>query len=65
MTSDLHIIKNNLLRKLFTKVPKSRESKPINFDQAKSCILTGLKEWIQKWCDKNVVNKNFFLECSK
>ena len=40
MTSDLRVIKNVLrvirrfLRKLFTKGPKFRESKPINFDKA-------------------------------
>ena len=35
MTSDLRVIKNNILRKLFTKGPKFIErSKPINFDKA-------------------------------
>ena len=31
LTGDLHIIKNNILGKLFTKGLKCRESKPINF----------------------------------
>ena len=47
---DLRIIKNNFLKKLFIKGPKFGESKPINFDKAKSNIITGLEECIQKWC---------------
>ena len=44
---DLHTIKNNV-KKLFTKGPTFMESTPINFDNAKSCILTGLEDCIQK-----------------
>ena len=59
---DLRIIKNNVLRKLFTKRPNFRDIRPINFNKAKSCIPTGLKECICKWCNENSVNKNFFSE---
>ena len=46
--------------KLLSKGPKFRDSEPINFDKAKSCILTGLEECIPKWCNKNGINENFF-----
>ena len=36
---DLCIVKNNVQRELFTKGPKFRESKLINFDKTKSRIL--------------------------
>ena len=52
----------NFLRKLFTKRPRFRESEQINFDKAKSCILTGLEDCIQKWCNKNDVNKSLFMK---
>ena len=61
LAGDLRIIKNNVLRKLFTKRTQFKEDKPINFDKAKSCILTALEEYIQNWCNKNGVNKFFFL----
>lgn len=61
VTGDLRIIKNNALRKLLTEETKFRESKPINCNKARSRILTGLEECTQKWCNKNDVNKTFFL----
>ena len=54
VSGDLRIIKSNVLRKLFTKGPKFRESKRINFDKAKSCILTSLEECIQKRCKQKL-----------
>ena len=62
ITGDLYIIKSNFVRKLFTEVPKFRGRKLINFDKAKSCVLTGLEECTQEWCKKNSVNKFFFSE---
>ena len=59
VTGDLHIIKNNVLRNLFTKGLKFRETKSINFDRAKPCILAGLEECIQIWCNENGVKKLF------
>ena len=60
VTDDLRVIKNNVLTRLFIKGPKFRESKPINFDKVKSYILTDLEKCIQKRCNKNGRNKNFF-----
>ena len=62
MTGDLWIIKNNALKKLFTKEPKYREVRPINLKKAKCCILEGLHNCISSWCYKNGVDKSFFLE---
>ena len=59
---DLHVIKKNVLKISFTKGPKFRENKAINFDKAKSCILIGPEECVQKWYDKNGVNKNILAE---
>ena len=55
ITSNLRVIKNNLLRKLFTKGPKFRESKPINFDKHNFAFLLAWKN-----ASKNGVNKNVF-----
>ena len=50
------------MRKLFTKGPKFRETKPVNLEKAKSCILTGLDNCINDWCNKNGISKAFFSE---
>ena len=60
VTSDLGIIKSDVLTKI--REIKFREIKPINFDKAKSSILTSLEEWIQKWCNKNWCKKKLFPE---
>ena len=48
VTGDLRIIDSNHLREVFTKGPKFRETKTINLEKAKSCILTGLNDCINQ-----------------
>ena len=62
VTGDLLIIDNNHLRKLFTKGPKFRETKTVNLEKAKSCILTGLNDYINHWCNEKGITKSFFSE---
>ena len=50
------------MRKLFTKGPKFRETKTINLEKAKSCILTGLNDCINDWCNEKGISKSFFSE---
>ena len=59
VTGNLRIIDNNHLRKLFTKGPKFRETKPVNLEKAKSCILTGLDNCIDDLCNKNGISEAF------
>ena len=56
VTCDLHIIDNYHLGKLFTKGPKFRETKTINLEKAKSCILTGLNDCINDWCNEKGIS---------
>ena len=50
VTGDPRIIKNNALRKLFIKIPKYREVRPINLEKAKRCILEGFHNCISSRC---------------
>ena len=47
---------------LFTKGLKFRETKTINLENAKSCILTGLNDCIKDWCNEKGISKSFFSE---
>ena len=59
----LQVIHDNYhLKKLFTKYPKFRETKTINLEKAKSCILTGLNNCINDWCNEKGICKSFFSE---
>ena len=62
VTGDLRIIKNNKLRKVFSKGPKYRENQPINFETSKDYILTGLDDCLDNWCNRNGVNKTIYSE---
>ena len=62
ITGDLRIISNSNLRKLFSKGPKYREPKSINLNKAKECILDGLAQCIDNWCNKYGINKVLFSE---
>ena len=64
VTSDLRIIRNNILRNLFIKVPKYREVRFINLKKAKCFVLEGLDNCVSSWCCKNGVDDSFFLECT-
>ena len=60
VAGDLRIIGNYHLRKLFTKGHTFRETKTINLEKAKSCILSGLNEYrksfFSEWTN-NIKNK--------
>ena len=59
--SDRRIIRDNALKKLFIKGPKYREGRHMNLEKAKSYTL-GLHNCFLSWCDKNGLDKSFFLE---
>ena len=50
------------LRKRFIRGRKYTEVRPINLEKAKRCILEGLHNCISSWCNKNGVDKSFFLD---
>ena len=62
VTGDLRLISNSTLRKLLSKGPKYRESKPINLDKAKESILTGIDECVDNFCSKHGISKSYFTE---
>ena len=47
LTGNLQIIKNNKLRKLFSKGPKYREPAKINFETARETIKSGIEYFIK------------------
>ena len=53
ITGDLRIVGNDKLRQLLSKGPKYREPIAINFADAKTAIITGMKECVSKWCVKH------------
>ena len=52
ISGDLRLVKNNQLRKLFTKGPKYRERKMINWDTIQHLMLESVKECAKSWCKK-------------
>ena len=65
MTGDLRIIRNNVLRKLFSKGPKYKKVRPTHLERVKGCILEGLDNCILSWCYENSFDKSFFSEWAK
>ena len=53
ISGDLRLVKNNQLRKLFTKGPKYRERKMINWDTIQHLMLESVKECAKSWCEKS------------
>ena len=49
----MRLVKNNQLRKLFTKGPKYRETKMINWDTIQHLMLESVKECAKSWCEKS------------
>ena len=47
LTGNLKIIKNNKLRKLFSKGPKFREPQEIDFDAAKGIVIEKIESFIK------------------
>ena len=46
------IVENKELADLLRKGPKYREPVPLNFEKAKSEIMSGIDDMIEKWCNK-------------
>ena len=62
VTGDLRLVTNNALRKIFNKGPKYRDSKTINLNKARTCILNGLEDCVNTFCNKHGINKSCFTE---
>ena len=52
ISGDLRLVRNNQLRTLFTKGPKYRERKMINWDTIQHLMLESVKECAKSWCEK-------------
>ena len=61
-TGDWQIIKNNKLRKLFTKGPKYREDNKISREGTKAGIMNGYSDCIDAWCNKHGIDKSILTE---
>ena len=61
ITGNLSIVKNNKLRKLFTKGPKFREPVSINWIKAKEHIMEGLKMCVTNWCVSKALDNRVFV----
>ena len=58
ISGDLRLIKNNKLRKLFTKGPKYRENKFVDWNIVENDLIESIKSCAKKWCEKNKKNEN-------
>ena len=57
VSGNLKIITNNKLRKLLSKGPKFRESRPLNWNKAKESIFSGLDDFLSHYCQSNALSK--------
>ena len=53
ISGDLRIVRDNKLRKLFTKGPKYREKKFINWNVVEEKLLTAIRNCAKDWCNKH------------
>ena len=53
VTGNLQIVVNNKLRKLFSKCSKYREKSLISWVKAKSSIIEGCNDCVDKWCSEH------------
>ena len=60
LTGSLKIIKNNKLRKLFSKGPKYREPEQIDWGSARETVKTGIEDFIKNLSDTKRVAVNHF-----
>ena len=60
LTGNLQIIKNNKIRKLFSKGPKYREQAKINFETARETIKSGIEDFIQSLSETKKKGFYFF-----
>ena len=57
ISGDLRLVEDNKLRKLFTKGPKYRERKLVDWDVIENDLLSSVSECAKAWCDKNKKNQ--------
>ena len=57
ISGDLRLIKNNKMRKLFSKCPKYRENKFLDWNLVEETILESVKNCAELWCKKNKKNE--------
>ena len=62
VTGDLHIIKNDLLRKLLEKGPTYREKNAINYDKVKQEIKSGISQCRNDWARIEKANPTYLDE---
>ena len=62
ITGDLRIVQNTKLRKILSRGPKFREKVGINFNKAKNSIMEGLSSYVEKWSDKNGIDRRIMRE---
>ena len=60
LTGNLQIIENNKLRKLFTKGPKYREPKKIDWEEAKGSMVHGIEIFIKSLSEIKRVDETYF-----
>ena len=53
ISGDLRLVTNNKLRKLFTKGPKYREKKFVDWEKIEVGLLDSVKKCAKVWCEKN------------
>lgn len=61
LTGNLSIVKNNKLRKFFTKDPKYQQNKTIYWKKARASIITSLEDCLYTWYIKNSEPKSNLL----
>ena len=57
VSGDLRLIENNLLRKLFSRGPKYREKKFVNWNLTEEKMIASVKEYAESWCEKQKLDK--------
>ena len=57
ISGDLNIVADNKLRKLLSKGPNFRESRPLHWGKARESLLSGLDQCIDNYCRDNALNK--------
>ena len=60
LTGNLKIIQNNKLRKIFSKGPKFREPKKIDWEKARVTIHSGIETFIKNLAEVKRVDETYF-----
>ena len=59
ISGDLRLVQNGRLRKLFTKGPKYREKKFVNWNHVEENILRSVKECAKAWSEKHKKSESY------